>query len=219
MSAAEARAFPEFGPHGQLHFFVPSPWIPAPEPERLRPPGRAARSRWRRCARRPAALRFAAAPPRGARPPGGRAVRLRGRAALAVPALPAAPLHLSPARLLRDLDRRRAPPGVESLVGGSRARAAAFVLAPVAIAVLAVCAFPLGPVAPLARAGPAVAVAILAAVAAVASPCALPAPRRRGRHRGGPARRAARAAALRRGRFALPERPSSPTSAPCPRTP
>ena len=43
-------------------------------------------------------------------------------------------------------------------------------LAPVVIAVLAVCAFPLGPVAPLARAlsAPAVAVAIAAAVAAVA---------------------------------------------------
>ena len=172
MSASEARAFGEFGPHGQLHFFVPSVL------EYLRQNRSGFDLRATGSALALAALVLVALRPSG--------LRLLRREVLAVPVAAlcgyaAAQLvlfHLYlPHRFTYPLVAFFAiwigvaiRPAWESLVGRSRARAAVFVLAPVAVAVLAVCAFPLGPTAPLARAlsAPAVAVAILAAVAAVA---------------------------------------------------
>ncbi len=106
-TAAQARAYPEFGAHGGLHFFVVvAARLPAPEPQRVRPPraGEHPLPGGARAAARAAGQRAPAAR-RGVGDAGRVAALLRRRAGGAVPALPAAPLHVSADPVLRD--RRR----------------------------------------------------------------------------------------------------------------
>ena len=124
MTANEARAFPEFGEHGPLHFFVPS-LIDYLRDNRsgfdLRTAGSilavaavaallARRGNWRLLRVEVWAMAISVAG------------RVRGLAGRAVPPVSAAPLHVSAARLLRDRDRGHPAADVD---GADRPAAAA----------------------------------------------------------------------------------------------
>ena len=99
--------------------------VPEPEPERVRPADLGQHPRRRRAgAAAPAAREPAAAAARGARDAGRRPVRLRALAGRPVQALPAAPLHVSADRVLRDRRRglARADVAGRSTRGGACAR-------------------------------------------------------------------------------------------------
>ena len=129
-----------------LHFFVPSALEYLRQNRSgfdLRASGQHPRARGAGAAARPAGEPAAAAPARCSRCRSCR-WRLRAGAGRAVPALPAAPLHVSARRVLRDRRRRHAAADLGGAVGapGARLRAFALLAAPVAVAAVAVYRLP-----------------------------------------------------------------------------